>query len=187
MAGRTSRYIVSVLARDRVGIIADVSDALFRLDGNLESISQTISQGWFTMILSAAFPEAVGIDAVREAVASIGDVVAMVRPSAEERIAVSVEGEPFVATAVGQDKPGIVRGLTRCLARRSVNIQDVWNEVREKRFIVIFHLTVPPRTDPNELRGDLKDAAKELDVDLTFQHQDIFTAINSLSAHTRRF
>ena len=32
----TAKYVINVVTRDQVGIIANVSDALFRLGGNLE-------------------------------------------------------------------------------------------------------------------------------------------------------
>lgn len=45
------RAVVSVLGRDRKGIIAEVSGLLYKLNINIEDISQTIIQGYFTMIM----------------------------------------------------------------------------------------------------------------------------------------
>lgn len=45
------KAIVSVLGRDKKGIIARVSGALFDMDINVEDISQTIMQDYFTMIM----------------------------------------------------------------------------------------------------------------------------------------
>ncbi len=46
------KAIVSVLGKDRTGIIAKVSNVLFELGVNIEDISQTIMQNeYFTMIM----------------------------------------------------------------------------------------------------------------------------------------
>jgi predicted amino acid-binding ACT domain protein len=87
---------------------------------------------------------------------------------------------------VGDDKPGIVRRFARCCADRGVNIDDVWNEVRDGRFITIFHVTLPRDLDAKDFRYGLETTAGELGIALTLQHQDIFTATNSLEVHTGR-
>jgi len=183
LADRPTRYTISVLARDHVGIIADVAKTLFDLGGNIEAVSQTTVQGWFTMIMCAAFPETVSTGSIQDAVEAECGCRVLVAPH-EELAAPAVSGEPFVVTVVGDDKPGIVRGLAACFASRGVNIEDVWNEVRDGRFIVIFHLTVPASVDPKELRYELEHAAADLGVAVRLQHQDIFTATNSLNVHT---
>jgi len=175
-----------VVVRDRVGIIADVTETLYNLGANLEAMSQTVVQGWFTMILSGTFPEHVTAQQIKTAIEATGEFGAMVLPFGSERPLPAVVGEPFIVTVVGNDKPGIVCRLARCFANRGINIEDVWNEVRDSRFIVIFHVTVPPQVDPNEARYDLERVAGQLGVSVTFQHQDIFTATSTLSVRTSR-
>lgn len=45
------RAIVSVIGKDKLGIIAQVSTILYELGINIEDISQTIMQDYFTMIM----------------------------------------------------------------------------------------------------------------------------------------
>lgn len=45
------KAIVSVIGKDKKGIIAKVSNALYQLNINIEDISQTIMQDYFTMIM----------------------------------------------------------------------------------------------------------------------------------------
>ena len=45
------KAIVSVIGKDKKGIIANVSGLLFEEDVNIEDISQTIMQDYFTMIM----------------------------------------------------------------------------------------------------------------------------------------
>ena len=46
------KAIVSVIGKDKKGIIARVSGKLFEMDINIEDISQTILQDYFTMIMA---------------------------------------------------------------------------------------------------------------------------------------
>lgn len=183
---RPLRYVVNVVARDQVGIVASVSEALYELGGNLEALSQTVVWNWFTMIICGSFPEGVSAEQIRQAVEAAGDFSAMVLPFGEPETKRPVLGEPFVVTAAGEDQPGIVRRLTRCFAEKGINIEDVWNEVRDGQFIVIFHVTVPPDVDPKDVRHEVEQVGKEVGVTITLQHQDIFTATNSLEVHTKR-
>ena len=43
--------VVTVLGKDKKGIIAEVSTALYKMEINIEDISQTIMQDYFTMIM----------------------------------------------------------------------------------------------------------------------------------------
>ena len=45
------KAIVTVIAKDRVGIIASVTQIMARNDINILDMSQTIMQGYFTMIM----------------------------------------------------------------------------------------------------------------------------------------
>ena len=52
------KAIVSVIGTDKRGIIAKVSTALWEMNINVEDISQTIMQSYFTMIMLVDISEA---------------------------------------------------------------------------------------------------------------------------------
>ena len=52
------KAIVSVIGKDKRGIIAKVSTALWEMGINIEDISQTIMQEYFTMIMLVDLSEA---------------------------------------------------------------------------------------------------------------------------------
>ena len=180
-----SAYVISVLAPDRPGIIADVSSAIYELGGNLEATSQTIIQQWFTMLVRVTFPDEILESEIASRIEAAGCEV-IVCPEDAAASSAEASGEPYVLTVIGKDKPGIVRALSCCCAERGVNITDVWNEVRDERFVTIFHVTVPRDVDPSDFRHRLDLTAESIGVSVTFQHQDIFTATNSLQVHTGR-
>ena len=51
------KAIVSVIGKDKKGIIAKVSTALCEMNINIEDISQTIMQDYFTMIMAVDISE----------------------------------------------------------------------------------------------------------------------------------
>ena len=51
------KAVVSVMGIDRTGIIAKVSDCLFRYGVNILDINQTIMQNIFTMVMLVEFRE----------------------------------------------------------------------------------------------------------------------------------
>lgn len=51
------KAIVTVVGKDKKGIIAKVSNVLFENDVNIADISQTIMQDMFTMIMMVEFDE----------------------------------------------------------------------------------------------------------------------------------
>ncbi|MBQ2718319.1 MAG: ACT domain-containing protein [Clostridia bacterium] len=68
------RAIVSVIGKDRTGIIAKVATALYELSVNIEDISQTVMQNeYFTMIMMVGLSDEANIkdiDASLQKVAS---------------------------------------------------------------------------------------------------------------------
>lgn len=51
MSQENSRVVVTVVGKDKVGIIAKVANILADKNANILDISQTIMQGFFTMIM----------------------------------------------------------------------------------------------------------------------------------------
>jgi ACT domain-containing protein len=70
---KTQRVIVTVIGQDRVGIIAAVSKALADNHINILDISQTILQGFFTMIMIVDISRSdMGIQELQDAMAGVG-------------------------------------------------------------------------------------------------------------------
>lgn len=68
------RAIVSVIGKDRTGIIAKVTMRLFELGCNVEDISQTVMHGsYFTMIMLITLKEGLAIDTVGDALQSVAE------------------------------------------------------------------------------------------------------------------
>jgi glycine cleavage system regulatory protein len=77
---------------------------------------------------------------------------------------------------VGLDRPGIVRDISRAIAERGVNVEELESRTSsapmsgETLFHVEAWLRVPKSSDLDELRGALEKLADELMVELSLEH-----------------
>ena len=72
------KAIISVIGEDRPGIIAKVSGKLFEMNVNIEDISQTIMQNYFTMIMMVDTSKATADFAtISQAMAQLGQEIGM--------------------------------------------------------------------------------------------------------------
>ena len=67
------KAIVSVIGKDKKGIIAGVTDILFKMDINVADITQTVMQDYFTMIMLVELDDGVDFSAVKESLAKKGE------------------------------------------------------------------------------------------------------------------
>ena len=66
------KAIVTVIGKDKSGIIAKVSTALAEQGVNIEDISQTIVQGNFTMIMVCELGDKISVSALSEVMNKTG-------------------------------------------------------------------------------------------------------------------
>ena len=64
------KAILTVVGKDKVGIIAGVSQKLAELDINILDVSQTIMEDYFTMMMLQMQPEA-DLEAIKQALSQV--------------------------------------------------------------------------------------------------------------------
>ncbi|MDO8682332.1 MAG: ACT domain-containing protein [Armatimonadota bacterium] len=179
-----SEYIVTVMARDRVGIVADVSRALAGLGGNITDLSQTLLRGYFTLIISVEAPDGVGLEDVKSAVASAGgpgEFGVGVKPF-EPQEAVPTPSDRFVLTTRGKDRPGIIARVTSYLAGNNINIEDFYAHVVSGDLLMILHVAAPAQLDIHQVQLDIEKLGEEFGLSAHLQHENIFRVTNEIGA-----
>lgn len=179
-------YVVDVMSDDHPGIVAAVSNAVESLGGNIDSCSQTVLGGYFTLIMIVSLPEPIDserlVEKVREVGLDVGEYEVLVRPAilgsagADKPVV-----DRFVITAFGADQPGIVRRFSQYLAGKDINIVDLYGDRRgADEFVLIGQLEVPAHWDIRMLQADLEQMGRDLCFTVKLQHENIFTATNQL-------
>ena len=176
-------YIVTVMARDRVGIVADVSSALTGLDGNITHLSQTVLRGYFTLIISVDMPPErtqLHICQAVERSGEVGELAVGVRPYEECAASKHPDTERFALTMQGKDRKGIIAQTTRCLAERGINIDDFYCYVHEKILLMLAQVSIPVEVDVEEAQRGLEEVGRKFGLAVHLQHENIFRATSDV-------
>jgi len=181
-----NKIIITVLGQDRPGILAAVSGVLYRLDCNIENVSQTILQSEFAGIFIASRPEELSRQSLmyhlEEELLPRDLYIHMTEVKEGRDEVVLPESDPFVITTMGPDRKGIVAAFTGILARYGVNVTQLRAVFKggddPHNNTMIYQVDVPRTSDQKELRRELREQAKAFQLEISIQHRDIFEAIH---------
>jgi glycine cleavage system transcriptional repressor len=193
-------YVISVVSRDRIGIVADVSSALAALGGDIADLRQSVLSDYFTMILLASFPEEVSVDAIQQRIAQGSDsstaslhiTVLPVDASAGEQSPTTSEtlssivhrpssiSHNYLLTARGPDRVGFVASVSAFCARNGLNILDLATTVADGRYVMMLLVDVSRCTDLDAVRRQLREFGQANGLKAVLQHEAIFRATNEV-------
>lgn len=179
------KMVITVLGRDRPGIIAAVSRTLCENQCNIEDVNQTTLQTEFVGIFIAAAPDGLSENQLhtrlQERLTPM-ELAVVLKPMQEAGDWVAPTSEPFVITTLGPDRLGLVAGITEILARFEINITKLRAVFRggsdPHRNIMIYEVDVPVAIDRRAFRTALQERAAELGLDISLQHRDVFETIH---------
>jgi len=170
-----AHFAVTIIGKDRPGIVADTAEVLFELGCNIEDSSCTMLGGEFAMILivSHAKPfskkklEAGFADKNRD-----NGLSAFIRTLKDDEVCYrEPEGELCLVSVYGCDKPGIVYRITRELAKRQVNITDLNTKLigspSEPVYVLMLEAALPNGMSVQDAAGLLENLKKELSVEIS--------------------
>jgi glycine cleavage system transcriptional repressor len=153
---------VTVIGRDRTGIIADVAGALAALGANLTDSTMTRLRGNFAMTLICTVEATVA--AVELAMRPLAaEFLLGVREISPDEPAAPA-GSPFVLSVHGADRLGIVSALTRVIAQAGGNITDLSTRLSGQLYLIIAEVDVPPGQE-EALHAALDQTAADLGVE----------------------
>ena len=179
-------YVLNVVSSDHPGIIAGVSTALYEIEANIDSCSQTVLDGYFTLILVVTLPQPWDADKLAGHIKShhlLGDgykITALAVPEKTAAPASRNDTDVFVITAFGRDDRGIIRDFCRYLADREINILDFYGHRQNGEFVLVAQVQIPARHTIAILQDDLEAIALERNFTVRLQHNNIFVATNEI-------
>jgi glycine cleavage system transcriptional repressor len=183
-----NKAILSILGRDRPGIVAAVSRALTERNCNIENVSQTMLQKEFAGIFIVTMPQEMSAAQLHTAMSSSlssMDLHIYTKPCEGGEDDCSYKGfEPFVITTKGPDRKGLVAGISEVIARHGVNITNLQavfkggNDPGDN--IMIYEVDLPAGFDHQALAQDLRAMAEAFHLEISIQHRNIFEAIHRI-------
>ena len=183
------KYTASFLGRDCPGEVATVSRILEETGCNIEEVTQTILSGEFAAIFVVAAPEGSDAEGLRQKLsagleAAGVDLSVLVRPAIKGQWGTDLHCEPFVVTADGPDKPGLIAAMSRVFARHGVNIESlkaILGEGGANHALFVFEVMVPESVDLGRLRRELACEGQKRELRVSVQHRDIFEAVHRVT------
>lgn len=181
--------VVSVIGRDRPGIVANVSRVLYFNNCNIAELTQTAIKGQFAMILIATLLREEALSKLKEDLQALADDLDLdinLRILKETELAPFAAGEtePFVLTVRGEDKPGLVYGISEVLAEYGINITNLDAETARigdmVEYIQFYEVDIPRKLDYSLIQEKLRRRGEEMGVIVDLQHKNIFQAINRI-------
>jgi len=169
-------FSVSVMGKDRPGIVAEVSRVLYELGCNIEDSTCTILSGQFAMILVVfhpSFQDKKELDAAFEEVRARMRLLVTVHALRDEEIVREkvFSGRPHIISVYGADRPGIVYSVAKELAARRVNITDLNTQVVGSKerpvYVMVLEVDIPEEVDMKDLEREFERLRKELSVSIT--------------------
>ncbi len=182
------QFIISVMAKDRPGIVADVTNVISEMNGNLADLSQTTLCGYFTMILVASFPDGISQQKIRDALAGKGNPS---NPDCRFEIGIKeartlkreerASGEStYILTAEGEDQVGLVAKVSSFCKKFGINILDLSTKLHEDRYTMILLLDMSSVKSMKEIRKALEKFSDNTGLLIELQHRDIFVSTNEI-------
>jgi len=185
-------FVISIMSRDRIGIVYEVSRAISELNGNIADIRQSVLCGYFTMILLAAFPAGISqrdierklaeVDARSET--AIDAAVKQVERVRSDAPAYRPENA-YVLTATGADQVGFVATLTSFCVAHNINILDLSTTISGSDYVMILLVDLQCCQSIADVRRDLHEFAQANNLHIVLQHYDIFRAVNEINLPLR--
>ena len=172
-----SSYIVTFIADDRPGLVEQLSSVIGNHGGNwLESRLSKLG-GKFAGLILVSLPEKNApaleeeLNALKPGWLSISVTVSgeSAQPASDSNITLSV---------IGPDRPGIVREISRVLARQAINVIELESSVNhapmsaEMIFSARIHAWIPETTDLEELGDTLDKIADDMTLEIDLERVD---------------
>ncbi len=168
-------FAVTIIGKDRPGIVAGAAEVLFRLGSNIEDSSCTMLGGEFAMILIVSHDKPFSKTRMLEDFKAFGETMQLsvfVRSLSSDEVRYQTPvGELCMVSVYGSDRPGIVFRVTKELADRGVNISDLNTKLigspDSPVYVMMLEAVLPEGVGVEELEKMLERLKKELNVEIS--------------------
>jgi len=173
---RVDHLVLTVIAPDKAGQVERIAECIAEHNGNWLESRMSRMAGQFAGILRVAVP-AESYDELVGALKALSkyDIRVLI---AESGIEPSCTWKPIAMELVGNDRPGIVRDITRLLAEQGVNLERFSTDVRPAPMSSepLFHadalLAMPLTLSLESLQAKLEALADDLMVELKLRPEE---------------
>lgn len=167
-------FALTIIGRDRPGIVSQVTEILFNLGCNIADSSCSILGGQFSMILIISNPKISCKDDFGNAFAPLEETnlsiyIRTLKEGGEVRP--EMDGELCMISVYGADKPGIVYQVAKELGDRQINITDLNTKlIGDKQhpiYVMMIEALLPEGVEVEEVESWTAQLKQKLQVDIS--------------------
>jgi len=173
-------YAITVIGKDKPGIVASVAEVLYEKGFSVEDSSSTLLKDQFSIILIISREEKMGILELKKAFACVRKNLNMsvsVRNIDTEEILDEATDNIFMISVYGSDKPGIVYQISNALAKNSINIVDLRTRLTKAEkpvYVMIMEVNAPKDIEENQIRQIVDRAAAKINVNYSIRRAETY-------------
>ncbi len=180
-----NKIMITVLGKDRPGIISTVTNTLYEQDCNLENVNQMILQKQFAGFFIVQAPNALNLSDLKQKISKKTGLTIHVDRIEDDNPDLKTEsGEIFLMTTIGPDQKGLVARFSKIIAKHHANIENLKAVFKggsdPDANIMSYQVFITKDIDTKKLFTELREKALELHLDIRIQHKNIFDAINKI-------
>lgn len=180
------QMIISVLSEDRPGIIADITGAIYELNGDLADLNQSILSGHLTMILIAFFNGTVTPEDIIARISHIKSPTKLDVIVREIDVLIDINDSEtleknYIVTAQGENKSGLVHGISSFCYQHNINILDLATTRTKSRYTMILQLDLSKVGSIIEVRTALQEYGEKSGLHVVMQHHELFKVTNEIT------
>ena len=180
-------FVISIMSKDQIGIIAEVSEKIRQIGGDIADIRQSVLCGYFTMILLVSFPQGTLKSEVESRFSNENrsdeyHLLVSVK-TVQQQIPMTSASFPentYVLTVTGRDQIGFVAAVTKFCAEKRINILDLSTTRKNDQYVMILFIDISQSQNIASIRNDLDLLSRETGFEVVIQHYNIFRAINEI-------
>jgi len=166
-----NHFIIVAIGEDRPGIVAKVTEILFKNGFNIEDSSMTRLNNEFTIMLIVKGDKT--LEHLKQEFSQLEKegLTIIIKEVSEDVINKPRKKLPIFNIAVyGSDKPGIVYKVSKLLADKEINISDLRTEKVNSLYIMFIESEFPEEVDILEFNREIEKLKQELDVDIEIEN-----------------
>lgn len=183
-----NKFIITVLGKDRPGIISCISSHLYDLDYNLENANQMVLQNQFAGFFIVEPPSGITLDLMQktltEKTRDTGLTIHVNTLEGNGKDFDDPDGEIFLITTIGPDQKGLVARFSSIIAEFNTNIVKLKAVFKggsdPKANVMSYQVSISRDVDAQAMFKALKKKAGQLNLDVRIQHKNIFDVINKI-------
>jgi len=166
-----NHFIIVAIGEDKPGIVAKVTEILFKNGFNIEDSSMTRLNNEFTIMLIVKGDKS--LEHLKQEFSQLEKegLTIIIKEVSEDVINKPRKKLPIFNIAVyGSDKPGIVYKVSKLLADKGINISDLRTEKVNSLYIMFIESEFPEEVNILEFNREIEKLKQELDVDIEIEN-----------------